>query len=142
MHSRESSRFTAPLAERVAEGADSLQIAEAIRALWLDVEKALRPVLGDRGVAALFKRALHVAATKHLWLAPLKTAADDDAVDVDRLAALVAASPPSEAIGAGTAVFENFRELLITLIGASLSERLLRNAWSTITSAPPAQDPI
>ncbi|WP_457421329.1 hypothetical protein [Roseateles sp. P5_E7] len=140
MDSRESSRLTAPLAHRVAEDADSHQIAAAIHALWTDIEAALQPIVGRRGVAALFKRTLHLAAARHPWLAPLKPGSDD-AVDLGQLTALFAAQPPSRAGEAGSALFEIFRELLVTLIGAPLSERLLQTAWSNSSSAAPAQDP-
>jgi hypothetical protein len=140
MDSQESSRFTAPLNQRVAEDADSRQIAAAISALWADIETALQPIVGRRGVAALFKRTLHLAATRYHWLAPLKSGSDD-AADLDQLSALFAAQPPALASEAGSALFEIFRDLLVTLIGAPLSERLLQTAWSNSSSAAPAQDP-
>jgi hypothetical protein len=140
MDSRESSRFTAPLAHRVAEDADSRQIAAAINALWTDIEAALQPIVGRRGVAALFKRTLHLTTASHPWLAPLKSGSDD-AVDLGHLTTLFAAQAPSQAGAAGSALFETFRELLTTLIGAPLSERLLQSAWSNSSSAAPAQDP-
>lgn len=133
-------RLPAPLTQRVAEGADSRQIAAAIGALWVDIEAALQPVVGRRGVAALFKRTLHLAATRYPWLAQLKSSSDD-AADVTQLTALFAAQPPALASEAGAALFEIFRELLVTLIGAPLSERLLQTAWSNSSSAAPAQDP-
>ena len=140
MDSQESSRRTAPLTQRVAEDADSRQIAAAISALWTDIEAALQPIVGRRGVAALFRRTLHLAAARHPWLAPLK-AGSDDAVDLVQLTTLFAAQTPAQASEAGGALFEIFRELLATLIGASLSERLLQAAWSNSSSAAPAQDP-
>ena len=140
MDSRDSSRLTAPLAHRVAEGADSRQIAAAINALWTDIEAALQPIVGSRGVAALFKRTLHLTAARHAWLATLKSGSDD-AVDMGHLTALFTAQQPPVASAAGNALFENFRELLVTLIGVPLSERLLQTAWSNSSSAAPAQDP-
>lgn len=139
MDSRESSRFTAPLAQRVAEDADSRQIADAIGAMWSDIESALQPVLGRQGVAALFKRVLHVATASYPWLAPAQEG--EGAASVAELTARLAAQPPGVVMEAGSALFMNFRELLSTLIGAKLTERLLQAAWSTPSSAPPAQDP-
>ena len=140
MDSQESRRLTAPLTHRVAEGADSRQIAAAINALWTDIETALQPIVGRRGVTALFKRTLHLAAARHPWLAPLK-ASSDDAADAAQLTALFAAQPAAQAVEAGGAFFELFRELLATLIGVPLSERLLHAAWSNSSSAAPSQDP-
>jgi hypothetical protein len=141
MDSRESSRFTAPLAQRVAEDADSREIADAISAMWSGIASALQPVVGHRGVQALFRRTLHLTATRYPWLAPLNTERSGASDNVAELAALFAAQPPDLAMEAGSALFAIFRELLTTLIGARLSERLLQSAWSTPSSAPPAQDP-
>lgn len=134
MDSRESSRFTAPLAQRVAGGAGSREIADAIGAMWSDIESALQPVLGRHGVAALFTRVLHVTAASYPWLAPAPAR-------VAELTARFAAQPPGVVMEAGSALFMNFRELLATLIGSKLSERLLQAAWSTPSSAPSVQDP-
>lgn len=141
MDTRESSRLTAPLAIRAAEGADSRQIADAIGAMWTDIEAALQPVFGRRGVAALFKRSLHRTASRHVWLEPAKLAGDDAACNLADLQALFAAQAPATATEAGSMLFMNFRELLTSLIGAPLSEQLLKAAWSPSTSAAAAQDP-
>jgi hypothetical protein len=108
----------------VAEDAGSQQIADAIGAMWADIESALQPVLGRRGVAALFKRTLYLAATRYPWLAPLNAGPADAAADVAGLTTLFAAQQPAIAMEAGGALFMIFRELLTTLIGAQLSERL------------------
>jgi hypothetical protein len=130
----------APLAHHVVKGGDSRQIAAATSALWTDIETALQPIVGRRGVGALFKRTLHLTAARHPWLAPLKSDADEP-VDLARLTTLIAAQPQSLAREAGNALFQTFSELLATLIGAPLSERLLQTAWSNFSSATPAQDP-
>jgi hypothetical protein len=132
--------LTAPLAFRVAEGADSRQIADAIGAMWTDIEAALQPVFGRRGVAALFKRTLHRTASRYRWLEPAKVGGDD-AVGLTELQALFAAQAPATATEAGSALFINFRELLTSLIGTQLSEQLLKAAWSPSSSAAAAQDP-
>jgi hypothetical protein len=140
MDSQESSRFTAPLALRVTEDADSRQIADAIGAMWTDIEAALQPVFGRRGVAALFKRTLHRTAASYLWLEPAKAGDDEAPFVLADLQALFAAQPPAQSTAAGSLLFTNFRELLTSLIGAQLSEQLLKPAWSPSSSASAAQD--
>lgn len=141
MDSRESSRFTAPLAQRVAEDADARAIADAVAAMWSDVSSALQPVIGPRGVAALFWRTLHLGSARYPWLAPLMAGRADTVMPVAELAALFADQPPAAAVEAGSALFTIFRDLLVALIGSGLSERLLQVAWSTSSNAPAAQDP-
>lgn len=141
MDSRESSRLTAPLALRAAEGADSRQITDAIGATWTDIETALQPVFGRRGVAALFKRSLHRTVARHVWLEPAKVDSEDGVCSLAELQALFAAQPPAQALEAGSMLFMTFRELLTSLIGAQLTEQLLKAVWSPSSSAPAAQDP-
>ena len=107
----------------------------------MDIESALQPIVGRRGVAALFKRTVHLAAAQYPWLAPLKEDSDDTATTVDQLKAAFAAQPAPLAAEAGSVLFASFRELLTSLIGAGLSERLLQTAWSKSASAAPALDP-
>lgn len=141
MDSQEIGRVTAALTQRVAEDANSRQTADAIGAMWADIESALQPVLGQRGVAALFKRTLHLTATRHPWLAALKAGSADSAVDMVELTEFLAQQSPNVVIEAGCALFAIFRDLLTTLIGDRLSDRLLQAAWSTSSRAPSAQDP-
>ena len=109
--------------------------------MWSDIESALQPVLGRRGVAALFTRTLHLTATRYPWLGPLKAGHADAAADLVELTGLFAAQQPGIAMEAGNELFMIFRELIATLIGARLSERLLQAPWSTPSRATPAQDP-
>jgi hypothetical protein len=141
MDSQESSRFTAALTQRVAEDANARQIADAIGSMWADIESALQPVLGQRGVAALFKRTLYLTTTRHPWLAALKAGRADSEVDLNELTEFFAQQSPAALTEAGWALFAIFRDLLRTLIGARLSERLLQAAWSTSSRATPAQAP-
>lgn len=141
MDSQESSRFTASLTQRLAEDADARQVAEAVGAMWADIEASLQPVLGHRGVAALLRRTVHVAAVQYPWLAPLKPGSGDATADLTALMALFAAQQPAAAVEAGNRLFTIFRELLTALIGAPLTERLLQAAWSTSSRAASAQDP-
>ena len=139
MDSQESSRFTAPLNARVAEDANSRQIADAIGALWADVEAALQPVIGRRGVAALLGRTLHLIAGRYPWLVSLRASGED--ADLSQVTDLFAAQPAPLTLEAGSALFRTFHELLVTLIGSPLSERLLQTAWSNSSRAASAQDP-
>jgi len=141
MDSQESSRFTAPLTQRVAKDADAREIAEAIRAMWVDIESALHPVVGRRGVAALFQRTLHLTATRYPWLSSRRAGSVETDSDLAELAAVFAQQSPAVAMEAGSALFIIFRDLLTTLIGDRLSERLLQAAWSTTSRAASPQDP-
>ena len=59
---------------------------------------------------------------------------------VDTLLAWLAMRSPTEALESGDAYLQTFHDLLVTLIGSSLTERLLRTVWPSISSGTPAQD--
>ena len=139
MERNEAHSWPAPLAGRVPRDADVAQVADAVVAVWLEIDDALHPIIGRRGVAALYSRSLELAAARHSWLAsgqrdPL-TAVDTSALH----AALVQQAAP-EAAAAGSAHFASFLGVLSSLVGHSLSERLLQPVWAHSTGASPAQD--
>lgn len=60
-------------------------------------------------------------------------------VDLAALKAILA-QQDSETATAGGALLQTFYELLASLVGPSLTERLLRSVWENPLSGPPAQD--
>ena len=139
-----NTRAMALLADRVATNADAGQIADAIGAAWHDLDLSLSPVLGRRGVAALYKRSLHLNTAAYPWLAQVREGTHaDQAIDAAPLRAMLAKRSEAEAAETGAALIHTFTELLNTLIGASLSERLLDSAWGLpSTGVTPAQDTV
>src|SRR3990167_8216829 len=60
--------LTAPLSERAPQGASALQIAAALGSMALELDAALAPIIGPRGVMALWQRSLHLTSAAHPWL--------------------------------------------------------------------------
>lgn len=139
LNSQEGRRWPAPLADRVTDGADAEQVADAIVAIWLEIEQALHPIIGHRGVAALYNRSLHLTAVAYPWLA-IDQPAVPAAVDPSRLRAALVQQTAAEAAVGGSALFQTFHELLASLVGASLTDRLLRSVWTHSSPGSPAQD--
>lgn len=127
-----------PLGHRLAAGADATQVADAVAAVWSDIDQALHPIIGQRGVLALYNRSLKLAAARHPWLADGHPGALA-AIDASALHAALARQQPAEALAAGQALLVGFRELLSSLIGASLTDRLLGSVWGPAPEAS-AQD--
>jgi hypothetical protein len=114
-------------------------VADELAASWERVGLALAPVLGARGVAALYVRSLHLASARHPWLGTLTLGAGN-AMDLARLKSAVAAQQAVDAADAGDALLQTFHDLLVSLVGLSLTERLLRPVGLHDSSGNPDQD--
>ncbi len=131
----EGRSITAPLAHRVAAGADAAQIASAVVNVWHEIDDALTPIVGAGGVVALYQRSLHLTAAAYPGLA-LKANGGGPA----QLQSLLAQQNPADAAASGSAFLLTFHGLLSSLVGPSLTERLLRSVWAPLSSGPPPQD--
>jgi hypothetical protein len=139
MESQESSRIAAPLANRLGRDANAAQIADAMVATWQEIDAALTPIIGSRGVAALYKRSLYLTGAAHPWLAVLHGGSQAE-IDLAALKSVVAQQGSADAALGGNALLQTFYQLLGSLVGPSLTERLLRSVWADSLSGPPAQD--
>ena len=121
-------------AASVAKVAD---VAKMLASTWHEINAALQPVIGQRGVAALYKRSLYLTVPAHPWLAD---ALDNSptALDIASLDAILAQQSCTDAIAAGGALLQAFSQVLTSLIGSSLTERLLRQAWENTLGVSPA----
>lgn len=141
---RHSHRQTAaPLAYRIWDDSTAAEVAAACGAVWLEIVAVLSPIIGTRGVTALGQRSLHLASAAYPWLAE-RQPADPDPLDATWLVSLLAQRSGDEAAAAGSTYLQTFRELLSSLIGAMLTERLLRSVWGppdAPLNSPTAQDP-
>jgi len=61
-------------------------------------------------------------------------------VDPSALRAALVQLTAAEAAAGGSAVFHSFHELLASLIGAALTDRLLSSVWTHSPQGSPAQD--
>ena len=127
------------LAQRAAEGADAAQIAEAVASTWKKIDAALSPIIGHGSVAVLYMRSLHLIDPAHPWLADMHQGVQTT-IDLAALKSILARQDSETAAAAGGALLQTFYELLASLVGPSLTERLLRSVWENPLSGPPAQD--
>lgn len=141
LDSKAGRQIAASLASRggVAAAATAAQIADATVAAWQAIDSALAPIIGQRGVAALYKRSLHLNRLLRPCLnAALETT--EAPLGLASLKAALAQQSADDAAAIGGELLQTFHELLTTLVGPSLTERLLRSVWTGFLSGPPAQD--
>ena len=134
-------QIAASLAARAGVAATAAQIADTTVAAWQAIDSALAPIIGQRGVAALYKRSLHLNRP----LRPCLNAAIETTEARLGLAALklvLAQQSAIEAAAIGAELLQTVHELLTTLVGPSLTERLLRSVWIEFLSAPPPAGPL
>jgi hypothetical protein len=134
-----SQRLTAPLANWVGDDASAEQIAAALVDIWHGIAAALTPVIGPLGLAALYRRSLHLTALSHAWLSNGIDGAITD-IDPTALKPLFVQRSEADAAAAADCFLRKFHEVLVSLIGASLTERLLRSIWAPTSSGQAAQD--
>lgn len=131
---------TPKFAYRVYPNASAIEAAEALATAWQAVDDALSPIIGKRGVAALYKRSLRVTATSHPWLSSL-ISDHLGPIDITALSTAFAQQTVASAAAASDALLQAFSNLLASLLGASLTNRLLEPVGSHFPSGTAAQDP-
>jgi hypothetical protein len=114
---------------------------ETAMALWGQICDHLMPILGSRGVDALLSRALVLTGGSFPWLCenPKKSPVPGPFVT---LRASLSTRPDEEASEANLALVITFTELLASLIGNSLTNRLLDPVWATGAAAIQQEDVI
>jgi hypothetical protein len=142
MTSPESDQTVAFLAQHLDAGASSAQIAALVGRVCREIDLALVPIVGQRGVAAMFARSLQLAAKSQAWLMSGESGAAlvPVAFDPAALCAVIARQTRPEAAAGACLLLQTFCELLAKLVGLSLTERLLRTPWLTFLSGTAAQD--
>jgi hypothetical protein len=108
--------------------ADAGAVAAAASGVWRQVTECLAPMIGARGVDALLGRSLQLTAPAFPWLARVLDQEDGREL-LANVQARLAARDPNAAAEASLALLVAFTELLATLIGASLTDRLLDPVW-------------
>lgn len=122
-----------------ADGRGLIGISEQSVGIWHEIANALTPIIGKRGMTALFERALHLAGVPHAWFEETRDSATDTPA-FSTLATALQDQPESEAIASMATLFEAFDRLLVGLIGESLTERLLQPIWALPSAGTTVQD--
>jgi hypothetical protein len=119
---------------------DAGQAADATLAAWGSIDRALQPIFGKNGVAGLYRRSLHLAAAEHPWLETDRPGGENRDIDVDALRAALAQQSTADAKAGAAAFLRHFDALLSSLVGPSLTARLLRPVWGGDPQEPNEQD--
>ena len=120
------------LLNRAGSGADASMLASATLGIWREVATALLPMIGSQGVEALLNRTLHLSGGTFPWLSCLDVQQGNINL-LDDLNQLISRHETKTAKDACHFILETFIDLLISLRGVSLTERLLNPIWIPIS---------
>jgi hypothetical protein len=139
MGTQESSRLTHSLGHLAAQGADVARLASAIISVWVEIESALAPVIGKRGLAALYERSLHMARAAYPWLMAAHESVET-VMDLSALKTALMGQDSASAAAGGGAHLQALYELLGSLISLSLTQRLLGPIWEHPLNDPTPEE--
>lgn len=133
MLERVARNLAAPVIELLGTGAGSARIAESALGTWQAIEAALEPIIGPLGFSAIYGRAVKLARVEHPFLADIQGPATAPP-SLQRLHAVLQDRPADAAAAAHSTLLVSFCEVLSSLVGAALSERLLRTVGDSPSS--------
>lgn len=120
------------LRQRAGDSPDALAIARAASEVWLLMTARLIPVIGDNGVESILNQSLRLTGIVFPWLADSNPALGHAAFPA-RIMELMAGREAIVALQATSFLLITFTELLATLIGNSLTRRLLTPVWDAVS---------
>lgn len=108
-------------------------VARGEHARWFDIDAVLSPIIGGRSMMGLYKRSLSLTRSAHpllsvVYYGPLVVG------DYTTLRQLLAVQPAAIAMATNEALLKTFNDLLGTLVGSSLTERLLSPALDNVST--------
>jgi hypothetical protein len=134
-------RSAAALITSVGADLDATRVADSVVSVLRGIEDALTPIIGVRGVAALYARTLFLVSQDFTWLS-ITPPSVNDPMDLQLLHARVAVQSPADSVASSRAIIDTFHGLLDSMIGSALTERLLRAVLDSPSSGDAAQDAI
>ena len=96
--------------------------------LWARFEVELMPIIGEGGFHSLFIRSVNLTASTYAWMS-VKELKQPDSVSFKDLMSLFKDREANEATEAIITLLIVFTDILATLIGLSLTTRILCSAW-------------
>lgn len=108
---------------------DPLFVATFITGKFHQISNQLEPMIGKYGIEVLFNRSLYLASKEHHKLVMTDKYFGKEEL-ISYLTAYLAECEPKEAIKVSFNILVTFIELLTSLIGISLTQRLLVSVWT------------
>ncbi len=105
------------------------EVVERAVQLWTSLASELIPIIGEAGFAIIYARSLHLNQSAFPWLpAPPPVPKQADSLFTS-LATSLNERTPAETGEACQALLITFTDMLVVLIGESITTSILRAAW-------------
>ena len=131
--------FQSALTQLSTDGVDAARVALGAIATLQAIDAALAPIISQRGVAALYQRSLFLIRPGFPWLVAVYEGALVPG-DFSSLQTALAEQSVEDAMLGTTTLLNTFHDLLSSLIGESLTDRLLGSICNTPSSGDAVQD--
>ena len=122
------------LDDRAGGVTEARAVAEATIGTWCPMDRLLAPVIGTQGVDVNFRRALYLTSKTFPWLA-CEEECRERAVLLANIKVRLENRCADDVAEAGYTLLVCCTELLSTLIGEALTERVLAPVWASQSSA-------
>ena len=103
-------------------------VADAAFQLWTQMAKQLISIIGDGGFDAIYDRSLYLTQVTYPWLGASSDSPQTDHRFVHLKTSLEDQSP-ALALAANISLLITFSDILASLVGESLTARILDSAW-------------
>jgi hypothetical protein len=115
------------------------EFAAAVIATWQAIDQELSPVIGRRGVVALYQHSVErTVPAGHPMRALVRGV--HAGIDFVALEGALLAQDHAEALSDSRRILQRFYDTLAGLIGTTLTQRLLRTLWTDSADIAPAQE--
>ena len=109
-------------------GRSAQEVADSAARAWQGLADRLTPIIGERGFRALYARSLHLIQQDFPWMRVAQPGADASAVVFSRLKDGLQNQHPALAEDAHHVLLTTFTALLNSLIGETLTARLVQES--------------
>jgi hypothetical protein len=135
----EALRIQSTIADLAAISSDVEGVAALAASTWREIHSVLSSIIGPGGVAALYQRSLYVTRAAYPCLGAVREDALRSA-DFAALQVVLSQQTIEQAVAANAAVLQTFCDLLASLVGVPLTERLLRSVRNLPSGGPAVQE--
>lgn len=134
-----SDTIASALSQLAASGAGADRVAALAAEKMHAIHLVLAPIIGNRGVSALYRRSLFLIARDASWASFLQ-GEEGANNDYAALQSAIAQQPSSDALKITEALFTTLYTVLVSLIGAELTERLLHPMFDSSSNGDAVQE--